>query len=591
MADWRKLKIALRQHAVSRHIYAMAVRNYHRYKRAFPTKYSKWLKDSERFTQYMPCDQDIYFHIVCDISKATLYDAERVVESVINQIYPFWSLELLLPDDEAFKKWFDKLAKANKQLTLRVYENSSSVLSEDDIRRLKVVFEGATDRGNNWHIVLTHQFILSKSCLVEFNTFIQSKNADLNFVYSDHDELLTYKNRRNPCFKPNWNADLFLSQEYIHHCCAFNSKLFESSKLNALSFSREQLYLLILQVSKLDEVKIAHLSKVLFHKIHAVEALDHKFIQKVLDKYSDEKGITVTPNQHSGVRLRWPTHSRPLVSLIIPTRNGYEILKQAVDSIVAKTDYDNYEILIIDNQSNCTTTLAYLAELERTHENIRIYQYQYEFNYSAINNFAVEKANGSILGFINNDIEVINNEWLDEMVSHAIRTSVGCVGAKLYYPNDTIQHAGVIVGMWGCAGHSHKHYRRDSDGYCGRLRHVQNYTALTAACLLVSKDKFKSVNGFNEEDLPIQFNDVDLCLKIQQQGFRNVWTPHAELYHHESISRGRDTTSDQIIRSDKEVSYMNNTWGTKTFVDPAYNINLTLRREDFSYAARDEYVF
>ncbi len=206
------------------------------------------------------------------------------------------------------------------------------------------------------------------------------------------------------------------------------------------------------------------------------------------------------------------------------------------------------------------------------------------FNYSQINNYAVAHTDAEVIGLVNNDIEVISNNWLDEMVANAIRPEVGCVGAKLNYPNDTVQHAGVIIGLGGVAGHSHKHFDRDAVGYFGRLVVAQNLSAVTAACLLVRRDVFLSVDGLNEEKLAVAFNDVDFCLKVRQAGYLNVWTPFAELYHHESVSRGSDVTPDKIKRFMGEISYMKETWKTHKNADEYYNKNLSLNVEDFSYS-------
>mgnify|MGYP000610269993 FL=1 len=278
------------------------------------------------------------------------------------------------------------------------------------------------------------------------------------------------------------------------------------------------------------------------------------------------------------------TFPRSLVSLIIPTYNGYEITKQAIDSILDKTTYQNYEILLVDNNSNDPTALEYFKELDK-HKKVTVLRYPYPFNYSAINNFAATHAKGEVIGLINNDVEVINPEWLTEMVSHSLREDIGCVGAKLYFHNDTIQHAGVIIGIGGVAGHSHKHYKKNEHGHFSRLNVVQNLSAVTAACLLVRKAVFDEVNGLNEEDLTVAFNDVDFCLKVQAAGYRNLWTPYAELYHYESISRGAEDNPEKVARFNKEVEYMKATWGTDQSTDPSYSPNLTLAREDFSINA------
>jgi GT2 family glycosyltransferase len=272
-----------------------------------------------------------------------------------------------------------------------------------------------------------------------------------------------------------------------------------------------------------------------------------------------------------------------LISLIIPTRDKAAVLQMCVDSILDKTDYPRYEIIIVDNNSIEPETFEYFASLA-DHGSIRILRYEKPFNFSAINNFAVRAAAGDIVGLINNDMEVINGDWLTEMASHALRPEVGCVGAKLYYPNDTVQHAGVILGIGGVAGHSHKYLTRGAEGYFARLMLVQNLSAVTGACLLVRKDVYLAAGGFDEENLAVAFNDVDFCLRVRQLGYVNVWTPFAELYHHESVSRGSDAVAGAVERFQKEIFYMLGRWKDQLRNDPYYSVNLTLDREDFSVA-------
>jgi GT2 family glycosyltransferase len=213
-----------------------------------------------------------------------------------------------------------------------------------------------------------------------------------------------------------------------------------------------------------------------------------------------------------------------------------------------------------------------------------VVRYGEPFNYSAINNFAVREARGEVIGLLNNDIEVINSDWLSEMVSQAVRPGIGAVGAMLYYPLNTVQHAGVVLGLGGVAGHPFKEFPRGDHGQKNRLRLVQNYSAVTAACLVIRKDRFLEVGGLNEKELPIAFNDVDLCCKLLAAGYRNLWTPHAEFYHHESATRGVEDTPEKKARFQSEIDYMMNTWGSLLMNDPAYNPNLTLVGEDFSPA-------
>jgi GT2 family glycosyltransferase len=256
----------------------------------------------------------------------------------------------------------------------------------------------------------------------------------------------------------------------------------------------------------------------------------------------------------------------PLVSLIIPTRDGYEILKECLDSILAKTTYTNYEILIVNNQTSCPKTLELFSAMATVYENIRVIDYDAEFNYSAINNYAVGFAEGSIIGFVNNDIEVISPDWLTEMVSHAIREDIGCVGAMHFYPDDSIQHAGVIVGLDGVAGHAFKFEDKSSnEDYFNYLSSIRNPDAVTAATLLIRKELFQKAGGFDAEHLAIAFNDVDLCLRVKSLGYRSVWTPYAELYHHESKTRKLTPSAEATKREMYEHAVMKERWGTDTY--------------------------
>jgi GT2 family glycosyltransferase len=269
--------------------------------------------------------------------------------------------------------------------------------------------------------------------------------------------------------------------------------------------------------------------------------------------------------------------------LIIPTRDGCDLLKACIDSIVQRTTYRQYEILVVDNQSTCARTLSYMAEIEGE-PRVRVLRYDHPFNYSAINNFAAQHARGTVLGLINNDVEVITQEWLTEMVSQALRPDIGCVGAKLYYPDDTLQHGGVVLGIGGVAGHSHKYSPRGAEGYFSRLRIVHNVSAVTGAALLIRKEVFDAVGGLDEQGLTVAFNDVDLCLKVMKAGYRNLWTPFAELYHHESKTRGTDLTPERQSRFQGECELMRQRWGDLISCDPYYSPHLTLHHENYSLA-------
>ena len=264
----------------------------------------------------------------------------------------------------------------------------------------------------------------------------------------------------------------------------------------------------------------------------------------------------------------------PKVSIVILNWNGKKFLKNCLTSL-SKINYPNYEIIVVDNQTDDPETISYLHTLQVS-RSARIIKYDSAFNYSAINNLAVRHCGGKILCFLNNDIEVINENWLTEMTSHAVRAEIGAVGALLYFPDNTIQHAGVIVGMSGCADHWYSGVGRYAPTFPERLRHVQSVSAVTGACMVLRREIFEKVGGFNEDQLPVAFNDIDLCLKLKENGYRNLFTPHAELYHHESATRGRDDSPEKVSRLSKEIAYMRERWGSYMYNDPTFNPNLSL---------------
>ena len=260
-------------------------------------------------------------------------------------------------------------------------------------------------------------------------------------------------------------------------------------------------------------------------------------------------------------------------------------MKRCVDSIYQKTTYKNFEILVVDNDTDDKKTLDYFEKLEKEHR-ARVIHFKGEFNYSAINNFAVAHSKGEIVCLLNNDMEIQSGEWLEEMVSHAVRPEIGAVGAKLLYPNGKIQHAGVILGVGGVAGHWFKH-QPNLDLYLEQFNRpnlVQNMSAVTGACLVVRRSVYEEVGGLDEKDLPIAFNDVDFCIRLREMGYNNLYTPFAILYHHESASRGLEDTPKKQARFSREVFVMKQRWGDILLNDPAYNPNLTLDSEDAGFA-------
>ena len=299
------------------------------------------------------------------------------------------------------------------------------------------------------------------------------------------------------------------------------------------------------------------------------------------------RGIDATieyGNLNHFFRVKYTIKNNPLVSIIIPFKDKPELLDMSVNSILEKSTYTNYEIIGISNNSEEQETFEMMNALEKKDSRVSFYEYNTEFNYADINNHAVNTyAKGEHILLLNNDIEVIEPTWLEAMLEHSQRDEIGCVGAKLYYPNDTIQHAGVIIGLGGYAGHSHKMYPRDNPGYFNRLNAIQNLSAVTAACLMIKKRIYQEIDGMDDVKFKVAYNDVDFCLRVLEQGYLNLFTPYAQMYHHESISRGYETTPEKIVRfqTEKDALYERHK-DILTQGDPYYNPNLTYDREDFS---------
>ncbi|WP_394222806.1 glycosyltransferase [Alteromonas gracilis] len=405
-----------------------------------------------------------------------------------------------------------------------------------------------------------------------------------DIVYCDTDQFSEDGTRTNPRFLPDWSPELQFSTAYVNTGVFIETSLLKL--LNATEFNRVAGVLTELALSK-KELKVAHVPKTLVHttRNNSADVATLNAVKRVLEKHT---AVAVSLDEQFMVnRLCW-SNTNPLVSLIIPTKNGKALVQACIESILKKTTYQNFEILLIDNGSDEKESIEYFDYLN-TLEKVSVLKYPAPFNYSAINNFGVEHAKGNIIGLINNDIEVITPEWLTYLVGHAQRAEVGCVGAKLLYSDTRIQHAGVVLGYGGGAGHAHKNFPRYHTGYLKRIIATNNYSAVTAACLLVKRAHFDAVAGLNEKDLSVAFNDVDFCLRVKALGVNNVYCAEAELFHHESVSRGLDISPEKAARFNKELSYLQTQWADVIENDPAYSPNLTLKRENFSIKSREEF--
>jgi GT2 family glycosyltransferase len=408
-----------------------------------------------------------------------------------------------------------------------------------------------------------------------------------DLMYTDEDTIDHTGQRSNPHFKPDWNPDLFCSGNYISQFTLYRSSLVKHLGGLRSGYEGSEQYDLALRVSEhIPRYRIRHIPHVLYHRGESRDQPSNESARRAISDHFTRLSIaaSVTNVTPGNFRVQYALPSPlPLTTLIVATRDRVDLLRQIVDGVLNQTDYSPLELLIVDNQSVEAETLEYL-ETTKTYPQVSVLTYDQPFNFSAINNFGARLARGSVIGFLNNDLKVISPGWLREMVSHAVRPEVGVVGAKLYYPDDSIQHAGVIVGLGGLAGYVHRRAPRAAEGHALRLQQIQNYSALTAACMLMRRSVFQEVGGFDEINLPVAYNDVDLCLRIREKGYRILWTPYAELYHLESASRASDWSAEERSRYERECAYLKSRWGSQIAHDPSYNPNLTIGAEDFSLA-------
>jgi GT2 family glycosyltransferase len=512
---------------------------------------------------------------------------EKAIDSVSNQLYN--NLELCIVDDASTKKHIRE--------TLKKYSGKDSRIKIKYLKKNR----GIAGASNEALALATGEFVglldnddeLTVDALYECVKLL-NRHPEADLIYSDEDKINAIGKRTEPFFKPDYSPDLLLAMNYICHFCMFRKSIVDDIRGFKVGYEGSQDYDLILRfIEKTNPERIFHIPKILYHwrklpgsAASAIEAKSYSFVsaKKALSDYLERNEIDgeVLDGKLPGkYRVRRKIVDNYKVSIIIPFRDKYEALKTCVNSILEKTKYKDYEIVLVNNQSEHEKTFEYLDNI-RGNPIIKIVDYDKPFNYPAINNYAVSQINCEYFVLLNNDTEVISPDWLKAMLEFAQRKDVGVVGALLYYPNDTIQHAGTIVGIGGVAAHTHKHFQKESAGYFGRIKTVQNLSAVTAACMMTKKSIFKEVDGF-DTNLSHAFNDVDYCLKIRKRGYLVVYTPYAELYHHESLSRGYEDSPVKRERFRNEIEYFQASWkGFLTKGDPYYNPNLSLERDDFT---------
>ena len=420
---------------------------------------------------------------------------------------------------------------------------------------------------------------LSPTALIRYAEALEG-SPEAEVVFGDQDSIDEAGERSSPWFKPEWNRELFLAQDYLSNAVAVRAEAARKAVGTGPLRDQAVAYDLLLRVTR-SASDVLHTPCVTVHVRTDLHAEDQAARVEAISEHLAGTGANASAGPFGTVKVAWPLPGDlPLVSIIVPTRDKVELLKPCLDTLLEMTSYAPFEVIVVDNGSTDHAALAYLKDIE-TDARVRVLSYPGAYNFSAINNFAVQKSAGSYICFLNNDTEVVDGSWLTEMMRQAIRPEVAAVGAKLLYEDGTIQHAGVIVGIGDAAGHAHRNLPNSEAGYFAQVHAAQFVTAVTGACLLVEKQNFDQVGGFDERDLAVAFNDIDLCLKLEHAGWHNVYVPHAVLIHHESKSRGKDHSPGQIDRYSRELKVFQERWGTKTFEDPLFNPNLERSSETF----------
>ncbi|MDC0834410.1 glycosyltransferase [Geitlerinema sp. CS-897] len=513
---------------------------------------------------------------------------EQAIASVLDQVYPHW--ELCIADDAStvphVRQTLDKYVTLDARVRV-AYRTENGHISRASNTALDLA-------SGEFVALMDHDDLMTPDALYEVVRLL-NRHRDADMVYSDEDKVDEHNQLRDPFFKPDWCPDSFLSRMYTCHLGVYRRSILEEIGGFRVGFEGAQDYDLVLRFTEKSD-RIFHIPKILYHWRSHPESTASRLASKSYAAEAAAKAITESLQRRGEPGIVKPTNSghwivryniqRPgKVSIIIPTKDLASVLDTCLTSIFQKTTYADYEVIVVDNGSvEAQTHQLFEKWRQRQPHRFRVEPLDIPFNYSQLNNFAASKAQGDYLLFLNNDTEVVTEDWIEAMVEQAQRPSVGAVGATLLYPDNTIQHAGVVLGIGGVAGHSHKTYPKDAIGYFAQLQTVNNYSAVTAACLMCRREVFEEVGGF-EERLAIAFNDVDFCLKLIDRGYRNVCLPHAILYHYESKSRGHEDTREKQIRFKQEIDDMKHQWAKYLDNDPCYSPHLSRDREDYSLAA------
>ena len=513
----------------------------------------------------------------------------RLTESFQEQTYSNW--ELCFSDGSGAQS---PLTELLKELTAK--DNRIKYVSHEESLQISENTNSAIEIATGDFIAFAdHDDELTPNALFECVKAINEKPQTL-VIYTDEDKMSMDGHKFfQPHFKPDYNPDLLCTVNYICHLFVVSRKVIEKVGGLRSEFDGAQDYDFVLRcVEAVKDEEICHIPKILYHwrchedstaenpesKLYAFEAG-----RRAVQAHYERTGIhaEVFKGEYLGLyRTKFIRDHDPLISIIIPNKDHIDDLKRCMESIEQKSTYKNYEYIIVENNSTDSATFEYYKKLEAENPKVRMVYWDGVFNYSAINNYGASFAKGEYLLLLNNDTEIINPDCLEELLGYCMRKDVGAVGARLYYEDDTIQHAGVVIGFGGIAGHCFVQQKRGTTGYCHRIICAQDYSAVTAACMMVKKSAFDAVGGLSEE-LAVAFNDIDFCMKLRKAEYLIVYNPYAELYHYESKSRGLEDTPEKVARFNKEIATFEKKWPEiLENGDPYYNPNLTLKSQDFS---------
>jgi GT2 family glycosyltransferase len=534
-----------------------------------------------------------------DCSTAEFSAITKTIESVTNQSYQNWELVIGVGADESWPafQWLQNLARDSSQVKLVVPPAGSS----GSLPR-NAILDAASGEFIAW---LDEGDLLNPHALLEVVRVLQ-EHPDSMLLYTDEDLIDPQGQRSSPAFKSSWNPDLLLAGDWVGSLAVYRvSRVKEAGCFRSDSHPFENFDLLIRFVESLDPALIRHIPKPLYHRRDHAPGRSPRFpdalanvgtpaMKRIVEHNVDASGSKIKiKGAFQGGRI-WPhpifpvPSPAPLVSVVIPTRDMPDLLGQCIQGLLHRTDYPNLEILVMDNNSSAIGTRLLFAQLS-TDKRVRVLPFPGEFNWSAANNSGAQAANGTVLLFLNNDINVTDDGWLSEMVSHAIRPSVGVVGAKLYYKDDRLQHGGMVLDKNDNCLHLYRFADPGEPGYMAQLALTRDVSSVTGACMAVRKQVFVELGGFEAQHLKVTWSDVDFCLRARKHKYRVVWTPFAELQHLECATRGFDTTPERIGRFRKEQDYMRRTWGAQLHEEPFVNPNLVATEAGFRLSLRTDY--